>query len=118
MTPSSLPINIGYPVACNLWVVDPDDHNILVPLGCVGELLIQGSTLARGYLKDPEKTKASFIDPPSWALDYSTRMYKTGDLVKQATDGSYNFVGRKDNQVKVSQPSNPCHLTLLFGAAT
>jgi len=74
-----------------------------VPLGCVGELLIQGSTLARGYLKDPEKTKASFIDPPNWASDGSSRVYKTGDLVKQAADGSYHFVGRKDNQVKVSQ---------------
>lgn len=82
-----------------------------MPLGCVGELLIQGSTLARGYLNDSTKTKASFIDPPIWAPDRSVRMYKTGDLVKQAADGSYHFVGRKDNQVKVSRPNILCHLT-------
>ena len=81
-----------------------------MPLGSVGELLIQGPTLARGYLKDLVKTKASFIDPPVWAPDASTRMYKTGDLVKQAADGSFHFVGRKDNQVKVSQPTTLCHL--------
>jgi hypothetical protein len=62
---------------------------------------------ARGYLKNPEKTAASFIDNPAWASKSghgrTRRFYRTGDLARytQAADGSMSFVARKDNQVKV-----------------
>jgi non-ribosomal peptide synthase protein (TIGR01720 family) len=55
--------------------------------------------LARGYHKNPERTVESFITAPVWAPP--GRIYKTGDLVRQNPDGSFNFIGRKDTQVKV-----------------
>ncbi|KAH8602265.1 nonribosomal peptide synthase [Bisporella sp. PMI_857] len=106
LTPKTAPSNIGFQVGCNLYIVDPDDHNLLLNDGSLGELVIQGPTLARGYHNDPQKTDASFIQSPSWASETSPdncswRMYKTGDLVRKEKDGTYYFVGRKDTQVKV-----------------
>ena len=86
--------------------MDPFDHDRLVPVGCVGELLVQGPTLARGYHNNPEKTAESFIQKPLWSRKFGAAgrnwpIYKTGDLVRQNPDGTFNFIGRKDNQVKV-----------------
>ena len=102
------PSLIGHPLGVKAWVVDPEDHNQLVPPGCIGELLIEGPTLARGYLNDINRTREVFIENPSWAqqprdLEYGTkrRMYKTGDLVRHRTsNGMLYFIGRKDTQVK------------------
>ena len=95
------PSQIGYGIDVGCWVVNPENHDRPVPVGAVGELLIQGPTLARGYLSDPAKTQGAFIDSPSWC-DRKERMYKTGDLVRQSpVDGSLFFVGRKDSQVKL-----------------
>ena len=107
VTDAAGPTNIGRPVGTHCWVVDQYDHNRLVPPGCTGELLIEGPTLAEGYLDDREKTFESFIENPKWAAltghpKQTRRMYKTGDLVRQnCSDGTFNFVGRKDTQVKV-----------------
>jgi acyl-coenzyme A synthetase/AMP-(fatty) acid ligase len=99
---------IGKPIACVGWVVDPNNHNKLAPLGSVGELLIEGPILARGYLNDTQKTTAAFINDPAWLLKGSVgcpgrhgRLYKTGDLVHYSSDGNLIYVGRKDSQVKV-----------------
>ena len=60
---------IGYPLRnSSCWLVDPKDHNHLVPIGAVGESLVASSSLARGYLKDEAKTNSSFIPKPSWAV--------------------------------------------------
>ena len=87
------------------WVVDQTNHNRLVPIGAVGELLVEGPTLARGYLEDMEKTKAAFIKSPEWLYENNNgrprRLYKTGDLVRHNSDGSLDFMGRKDLQLKV-----------------
>jgi amino acid adenylation domain-containing protein/non-ribosomal peptide synthase protein (TIGR01720 family) len=98
--------DIGFPVGVRCWVVDPENHDVLLPIGCTGELLLEGPSLARCYLNNPEKTAQSFISNPSWSqearinLDQS-RFYKTGDLVRYNSDaGSFDFVGRKDTQVK------------------
>ena len=97
---SKEPARIGHGLGVACWVVNPNNHNQRVPVGAVGELLLQGPTLARGYLDAPEKTSKAFIQPPPWCHMPGT-MYKTGDLVKQdPNDGSLTFVGRKDNQVK------------------
>ena len=107
VTQAKGPTNIGQAAGTHCWVVDQHNHDKLVPVGCVGELLIEGPTLAQGYLKDPKRTAESFIQNPRWASlqrfsGKSRRMYKTGDLVRQnASDGSYTFVGRKDTQVKL-----------------
>lgn len=105
MTHDTEPTNIGRPIGGRCWVADPSNHDRLVPIGCIGELLVEGPTLARGYLNDSQKTSESFIKGPVWARAETTggprRMYKTGDLVRWNPDGTLNFVGRKDTQVKL-----------------
>jgi amino acid adenylation domain-containing protein len=102
------PETIGHPVSCIGWVVDPNDHHRLTPVGCVGELLIQGPSVARGYLSNPEKTAEVFVQSPKWLrafghTDTAQPLYKTGDLVRQdVEDGSLTYLGRKDNQTKVN----------------
>nr|ADY16697.1 TqaA [Penicillium aethiopicum] len=103
---TSDPRNIGYPVGCVLWVADRNDHHKLVPQGAIGELLIEGPIVGRGYINQPERTAEAFIEPPAWLQALrpqtnSTRLYKTGDLVRSNADGSLLVLGRKDRQVKV-----------------
>ncbi|KAI0106221.1 hypothetical protein GGR51DRAFT_571523 [Nemania sp. FL0031] len=96
--------NIGTTINCRSWVVDPKNHEQLLPVGAIGELLLEGPTVGRGYIGEPEKTAAVFIDRPSWLEafnDRPSRLYKTGDLVKYNADGTIHFIGRKDNQVKI-----------------
>jgi amino acid adenylation domain-containing protein/non-ribosomal peptide synthase protein (TIGR01720 family) len=101
------PRNIGTPRAARCWLVDPRDHQRLVPVGAVGEILIEGPTVGRGYLNDPERTATAFVQPPSWLADFnrvrgsSSRLYKTGDLAQYVSDGSLLCLGRKDTQVKL-----------------
>ncbi|KAI5295059.1 Nonribosomal Peptide Synthase (NRPS) [Ascosphaera acerosa] len=101
---------IGKGVGGLMWIVDPEDHERLAPLGAVGELLVEGPIVGAGYLNEPGKTAASFIRDPSWLArgpDESRRrqgvLYKTGDLVRYDPDGSGSivFVGRGDQQVKL-----------------
>ncbi|KAF4990913.1 hypothetical protein FDECE_14205 [Fusarium decemcellulare] len=107
LTPESpYPEAIGTPLNNALWIVNPKNTNELLPIGSVGEILIDGTCVARGYLKDEIKTKASFIKPPSWApcpkpKDKERRLYRTGDLAKYNPDGSIVFIGRQDTQVKI-----------------
>ncbi len=100
------PANIGRQFGAGLnWVVDPENHNRILPIGAVGELLVEGPTLARGYLDDLAKTQDAFIKSPTWPRgagpNRPRRMYKTGDLVRQNSDGTFDFIGRKDFQLKV-----------------
>lgn len=99
---SSEATNIGKSIGSVSWVVNPSDHNQLVPIGVAGELLIEGPILARGYLNDPEKTSKAFIMNPAWANGQGRRFYKTGDLVRQNSDGSLTYLGRKDTQIKLN----------------
>ncbi|KAL8902464.1 MAG: hypothetical protein Q9207_004685 [Kuettlingeria erythrocarpa] len=102
----SRPANVGRQFGGELcWVVDPENHDRLLPVGAVGELVVEGPTLARGYLNDLSKTQAAFIKSPAWPQGAGPkrprRVYKTGDLVRQNSDSTFDFVGRKDLQVKV-----------------
>ena len=97
---------IGQGLGVNTWVTNMDGS--LAPIGCVGELLLEGPLLGLGYLDEPEKTKTVFIEDPSWLLKGTSnhsgrqgRLYRTGDLVRYNEDGSLIFVGRKDNQIKL-----------------
>jgi amino acid adenylation domain-containing protein len=96
---------IGLPVGTVCFVVDVDDHDILVPSNMVGELVIGGHTLARGYLDDTAKTNLAFIHSPAWAswskAEYPLRFYKTGDLASMDSNGFLTIHGRKDNQIKL-----------------
>jgi amino acid adenylation domain-containing protein len=106
MTMTSNPRSIGFGSGSVPWVVDRNDYCRLAPDGVVGELLLEGPIVARGYLNNPRQSSASFVKPPYWlaALRESgppVRLYKTGDLVRYAEDGSLIFVGRTDDQVKI-----------------
>lgn len=96
--------DIGRPFGCQGWVVDPANVDILLPVGAVGELLIQGPIVGLGYHKRPDLTAQSFIDAPAWLgaqSDASLKLYRTGDLVRLTDHGSFEFVRRKDHQVKL-----------------
>jgi amino acid adenylation domain-containing protein/non-ribosomal peptide synthase protein (TIGR01720 family) len=71
-----------------------------VPAGVTGELFISGDCVARGYLNRPDLTAARFYPNP-FAVEPSERLYQTGDLARFLPDGNIEFVGRKDEQVKV-----------------
>jgi amino acid adenylation domain-containing protein len=82
-----------------------DGYRNPVPVGVIGELFIAGAGVARGYLNHPELTAERFMpDPFALAQDRvngNARMYKTGDLVRWLGDGSLEYIGRNDEQVKV-----------------
>jgi non-ribosomal peptide synthetase component F/aryl carrier-like protein len=104
VSPMSDPSNIGRQVGASLWVIDPSSPNRLAPIGCVGELVVIGPTLAREYLNDPTKTAAAFLESPQWVdgvYPGERRMYRTGDLARYAPNGNILIVGRRDTQVKL-----------------
>lgn len=79
-------------------ILDPRLH--LVAAGSVGEICISGRALARGYYREPALTAARFVPDPH-ARNSGDRLYRTGDLGRWASDGTLQFVGRTDRQVKV-----------------
>lgn len=98
---------LGYALKNYICVlVDPKNHDCLVPIGAVGELLVAGPGLLQDYLGDSSRTNAAIVQCPSWCSDLQiqeTRFYKTGDLLRYSIDtldGSLEFVGRTDGQVK------------------
>ena len=100
-------LSIGQPLSGCFWVTNPANPDQLCPVGVgiIGELLLEGPLLARGYLNDPVKTSNAFITDPKWCgelgLSPGRRLYRTGDLVHQNSDGSLTYVGRRDTQVKI-----------------
>lgn len=97
--------NIGRPLSSAYWAVEPGDPRRLVPTGCIGELLIQGPLLARGYVgigEGDEASAAAWLDGVDWfSGGVGERAYLTGDLVRRNGDGTFDFVGRKDTQIKI-----------------
>ena len=90
---------IGRPIAnMRTYVLDPDLRP--APLGAVGELCVGGVGLARGYLNQPELTAKIFVDDP-FARGDRRRLYRTGDLARYRRDGTLEYVGRRDHQVKL-----------------
>ncbi|KAI4257798.1 MAG: hypothetical protein LQ352_001513 [Teloschistes flavicans] len=101
------PSNVGHQLANLAWITEPDDPQSLSPFGCVGQLLIEGPTLADGYLNNPETTAAAFLEDPDWLRHYPAssgprRFYQTGDLARMNSDGTICILGRKDTaQIKI-----------------
>jgi hypothetical protein len=93
--------HIGTPIS-NARVYLVDAALRLVPHGTVGEIIVAGAGLARGYLGRPDLTAACF---PSWVPPISgaqpERVYRTGDLARYREDGCLEFIGRRDEQVKI-----------------
>ena len=87
-------IPIGKPNdAVELYIVNR--YGKQVPWGSSGELIIAGPQVGLGYLNQPEKTAAAFVE---WN---GKRVYRTGDIVRYRENGDIEFVGRKDGQVKI-----------------
>lgn len=94
------PITIGQPIG-NTQIYILDGYQKLVPVNVVGELLIGGEGLARGYLNLPHLTEEKFV----WISisgQPETRLYRTGDLARYLEDGSIEVLGRMDDQVKIN----------------
>lgn len=78
------------------WVVD--EQNQPVPAGEVGELLVRTATMMSGYWQRPDLTAKAFFH--TQIANQPAVFYRTGDLVRQQPDGQYQFVGRRDRQIK------------------
>jgi amino acid adenylation domain-containing protein len=95
--PASIPV--GRPVS-NTYVYILDHGGNAVALGEVGELYAGGDGVARGYLNDPVMTAQKFMPDP-FTQEPEQRMYRTGDLARWRADGTVEFVGRVDSQIKI-----------------
>ncbi|TDP89885.1 non-ribosomal peptide synthetase [Labedaea rhizosphaerae] len=90
-------VSLGTPIDNNeVYVLD--EHFRPVPAGVPGELYLGGVGLARGYLHDPRRTAESFV--PHFERP-GQRLYRTGDRGRLRADGSAEFLGRADHQVKI-----------------
>ncbi|WP_026906947.1 hybrid non-ribosomal peptide synthetase/type I polyketide synthase [Paucisalibacillus globulus] len=90
-------ITIGKPLS-NCRVLILNDKKSLLPIGVPGELYISGEAVGRGYIHKDELTLQNFEGNP---LIPGECMYRTGDLARWTSDGTIQFLGRKDNQVKI-----------------
>ncbi|MGK3118797.1 amino acid adenylation domain-containing protein [Pseudomonas corrugata] len=87
---------IGQPTANNrLYVLDEALRPL--PVGVAGEICVGGVGVGRGYLHDPQRTAEAFIEHPQ----LEGRVYRTGDLGRWRADGVIEYLGRRDQQVKL-----------------
>ncbi|WP_411749983.1 non-ribosomal peptide synthetase [Serratia marcescens] len=93
--------NIGHAIA-NMRCYVVDEHDNLLPLGAEGELCLAGVGLARGYLNLPALTEAAFVANPFELREPYRRLYRTGDRVRRLADGSLDYLGRHDQQIKIN----------------
>lgn len=96
-TRNSVPIGKPIP-GCDALLIDEGGQ--ACPLGSVGELFIRTPYRSLGYLNQPHLTAKAFIQNPLSDAPGDI-VYRTGDLARQLPDGAYEFLGRKDRQVKI-----------------
>lgn len=95
--PESVPL--GKPVS-NTRVYILDEQMQPLPAGEAGELIAAGDGVARGYRNAPELTVEKFLPDP-FSAEPGARMYRTGDMARWSPDGTIEFLGRRDTQVKI-----------------
>lgn len=92
-------VPIGFPIHnADIYILDEDLS--LLPWGSVGEICVSGICVGRGYINRPIETEKAFVIDP-FKKEYDVRLYRTGDYGRWLADGSIEFLGRKDQQVKV-----------------
>jgi amino acid adenylation domain-containing protein len=82
----------------NVQIQIVDEHLAPVPLGAPGEIVFSGICVGRGYINDPERTRAAFLTDPDRP---GQRRYRSGDHGRWRPDGKLEFLGRKDSQLKI-----------------
>lgn len=93
------PVPIGFPISnVQFHVVDENLRPVLV--GQTGELAIAGACVGAGYVNDAVLTEQKFVRNP-FSDSAEAKMYLTGDLCRYRADGAVEFLGRKDNQIKL-----------------
>ncbi|MGH9735405.1 MAG: non-ribosomal peptide synthetase, partial [Candidatus Acidiferrales bacterium] len=93
-------VPIGRPIANTQVYILDEGMNALAP-GQAGELYAGGDGVARGYFNNPEATAEKFVSN-LFSADPAERMYRTGDVARWREDGTIEFLGRVDDQVKIS----------------
>ncbi|MFD3167091.1 amino acid adenylation domain-containing protein [Herpetosiphon sp. NSE202] len=92
-------ITIGRPIGgSEAYILDQLGRPVAI--GVVGELYLGGVGLARGYFERPSQTAQAFVPHP-WSSVAGARLYRTGDLARYLADGSIEFLGRRDQQIKL-----------------
>ncbi|HET9218758.1 MAG TPA: condensation domain-containing protein, partial [Terriglobia bacterium] len=93
-------VAIGKPISNSSVYILDDDLNP-VPPGIYGEIFIGGSGVSRGYLRLPALTAERFVPDP-FASTSGHRLYRTGDVGQYREDGTVDFLGRRDHQIKIN----------------
>jgi amino acid adenylation domain-containing protein len=88
---------LGRPIN-NVQIQVVDEYLAPVPLGAPGEILFSGVCVGRGYINDPERTRAAFLTDPDRPGE---RRYRSGDHGRWRPDGKLEFLGRRDSQLKI-----------------
>ena len=86
---------LGRPIN-NVQIDVVDEYLAPVPLGAPGEIVFSGVCVGRGYINDPERTRAAFLTDPD-----GRRRYRSGDHGRWRPDGKLEFLGRRDSQLKI-----------------
>jgi len=95
--PDSDRVPLGRPIN-NVAIHVVDEHLAPVPLGAPGEIVFSGVCVGRGYINDPERTRAAFLTDPDRP---DGRRYRSGDHGRWRPDGKLEFLGRRDSQLKI-----------------
>ncbi|KAJ5301216.1 Major facilitator superfamily domain general substrate transporter [Penicillium atrosanguineum] len=98
---------VGRPASGAIWIVNPDAPDQLMPVGAIGELVVEGPHVSRGYLDHLSGISNNYLDePPAWAKQLhperpAHRVYRSGDLGRYNHDGTIEVIGRKDSMLKL-----------------
>ncbi|KAJ5740044.1 AMP-dependent synthetase/ligase [Penicillium manginii] len=98
---------VGRPASGAIWIVNQDHPDLLMPVGAVGELLVEGPHISRGYLDHVSGKSENFLTTsPLWMAQIhgdrpQHRFYRSGDLGRYNHDGTIELIGRKDTMLKL-----------------